>query len=298
MLVPPSPPSRPVRGRLAAVLVAVTATATACGVTHVNAPLLTVVTAVYPLAQAVADVGAGQVRVVDLARSGVDPRTMVLSPAEIREVHDASLVVDVGGGFQPSVESAAGGAAHVLTLLPAVGGTNPYLWLDPHLMERVGALLQRALTRREPAAEAVFRDGEEVLASELQSVDIDYQNSLSDCPDKTLVTADDAFARLTDQYGLVDRAVGTGTNPPAATVRAAAAAITTSRSNTAFTEPFVASTTVTAAAEVAGVKVRLLNTLTTPPASGAPQTVTYSNLMEQNLSAISGALRCAAVGQN
>jgi zinc transport system substrate-binding protein len=299
MPVPLNLPTRRVRWRAGAVLAAVAAVLVAgCGVTHVNAPVLTVVTSVYPLAQAVEDVGAGQVKVVDLARADVDPQTMVLTPAQVRQVHDASLVVDVGDGFEPSVEAAAKGAPHVLQLLPALGGTNPYVWLDPHLMERVGMMLQSVLTQREPAARAVFADGEEVLASELQSLDIDYQNSLSDCPHKTFVTADAAFSRMASRYDVADHAAGTGSNPDAATVRAVAATISASGSVTAFTEPYVAKTTVTAAANVAGVKVRSLNTLVTPPASGSPAEVTYSNMMEEDLTSISGALQCAAIGQN
>jgi zinc transport system substrate-binding protein len=298
MPVPPNLPTRRVRRRMGAVLAVVALLVAGCGVTHVNAPILTVVTSVYPLAQAVEDVGAGQVKVVDLARPDVDPETMVLTPAQVRQVHQASLVVDVGDGFEPSVEAAAKGAPHVLQLLPALGGTNPYIWLDPHLMERVGTLLRTALTQREPAAKTVFTDGGEVLASELQSLDIDYQNSLSDCPHKTFVTADDAFSRLASRYDVTDHAAGTGSNPDAATVRAEAAAITATGTVTAFTEPYVAKTTVTAAANVAGVKVRTLNTLVTPPASGSPAEVTYSNMMEEDLTSISGALQCAAIGQN
>jgi zinc transport system substrate-binding protein len=308
MSVPPNLPIRRVGRRVGSMLVVAAVMVAGCGVTHVDAPILTVVTSVYPLAQAVEAVGAAQVKVVDLARADVDPRTMVLTPAQVRQVHDASLVVDVGDGFEPSVEAAAKGAPHVLQLLPAMGGTNPYIWLDPHLMERVGTLLQTALTRREPAARAVFTDGEEVLASELQSLDIDYQNSLSDCPHKTFVTADDAFSRLATRYDVTDHAAGSrpvnavssmmATNPDANTVRAVAAAISATGTVTAFTEPYVARTTLTAAANLAGVKVRSLNTLVTPPASGSPATVTYSNMMEEDLTSISGALQCASIGQN
>jgi zinc transport system substrate-binding protein len=255
MPVPPNLPIRRVRRCVGSVLVVAAVLVAGCGVTHVDAPILTVVTSVYPLAQAVEDVGAAQVKVVDLARAEVNPRTMVLTPAQVRQVHDASLVVDVGDGFEPSVEAAAKGAPHVLQLLPAVGGTNPYIWLDPHLMERVAIMLETALTGREPAARAVFSDGEEVLASELQSLDIDYENSLSDCPHKTFVTADDAFSRLATRYDVTDHAAGVGTNPDADTVRAAAAAISATGTVTAFTEPYVAGTTLTAAATLAGVRV-------------------------------------------
>ncbi len=273
-------------------------TVAGCGVTHVNAPTITVVTSLYPLAQAVSTVGAAQVKVIDLTSPGVNPQTMTLSATQRHDIATASLVVDIGEGFQPSVEAAAKRARHVLALLPAIGGTNPYVWLDPYTMERVGTLIQAALTKVEPAAHTVFTDGEEDLAAEVQSLDIDYQNSLSDCPNTTFVTSNDAFARMDHRYDVVDHVVGTSPEPSAQAVKAAAAAITASGSTTVFKEPYVNSTMLGDAASVAGIKVRTLSTLETPPASGPPEAVSYSNLMEANLNSITGALQCSAMGQN
>jgi zinc transport system substrate-binding protein len=269
-----------------------------CGTTHVDAPVLTVVTSLYPLAQAVSEVGAAQVHVVDLATANVDPRTMTLSPEQVTEVHRAALVVDIGGGFQPSVEAVARGAKRVLALLPALGGTDPYVWLDPSLMQRASTLVQDALTSAEPAAKAVFADGQEDLVAELSSLAIDFQNSLSDCPESTFVTSDGAFTRMATQYGVVDRAIGTSSDPDTAQVTTAAAAITSSHSVTAFEEPYVSNTFLSVAAQAAGVKVRTLNTIETPPASGSRAEVAYSNLMEDDLSAITSALQCPSMDQD
>lgn len=272
--------------------------AAGCGstVTRVKAPVLTVVTSLYPLAQAVSEVGAAQVRVVDLARPDVDPRTMSLSPAERREVRQAALVVDIGDGFQPAVESAAKGARRTLSLLPALGGTNPYIWLDPAVMEKAAAVIRNALTRAEPAAKPVFATGAEDLVAEASSLDIDFQSSLADCPDSTFVTSDDAFARMAAQYGLRDQAVGTTSQPNAAQIKQASSAITASHSSAIFSEPYVNDLVISAAAQAAGVKVRTLNTLETPPASGGRTEVSYSNLMEVDLNTLTGALHCPSAG--
>jgi zinc transport system substrate-binding protein len=265
-----------------------------CGgtVTRVNAPVLTVVTSLYPLAQAVSEVGGSQVRVIDLARPGIDPRTMSLSPAEWREVRQAALVVDIGDGFQPAVESAAPGARRTLSLLPALGGTNPYIWLDPALMGRAATLIRNALTGAEPAGRSVFATGAQDLVAEASSLDIDFQNSLSACPASTFVTSDDAFGRMAAQYGITDRALGTAAQPDSAQIKAATSAIRNSHSVTAFSEPYVNDLVVSTAAQAAGVKVRSLNTLETPPVSGSRAVVSYSNLMETDLRALTGALQC------
>lgn len=269
-----------------------------CGSTQVHAPVLTVVTSLYPLAEAVSEVGGAQVHVVDLARPDTDPRTVRLSAGQIAAIRKAALVVDIGGGFQPSVEAAARAARHTLSLLPTLGGTNPYVWLDPSLMQRADTAIRAALTRAEPAARSVFANGAEDLAAELSSLDIDFQNSLSVCPDSAFVTSDDAFARLAKQYGVVDRVAGASTEPNAAQVRAAAAAITASHSVTAFAEPYVSSLTISAAASAAGVKVGILDTIETPPATGSRAEVSYSNLMEVDLKALTTAMQCPSTDQN
>jgi zinc transport system substrate-binding protein len=270
--------------------------ATGCGATHVNAPILTVVTSLYPLAQAVEEVGAGQVHVVDLATARQDPRTMRLSATEVSQIQGAALVVDIGDGYQPSVEAAARGSRRVLSLQPALRSSNPAVWLDPRLMERAAVLLQDALTRAEPAAKTVFADGQQDLTAELSSLDIDFQSSLSDCPNNTFFTSDDAFAPMAKQYGVIDHAVGT-VNPDGAQVTAAAATIRQSHATTVFQEPWVSNLYISAAAQSAGVKLHTLNTIETPPASGSRAAVAYSNLMEVDLAAITAALHCPSTDQ-
>ena len=59
------------------------------------------VTALYPLAQAIQQVGGSTVSVIDVVPAGANPRTYRLGPAQIAAVDHAALAVEVGG-FQPS----------------------------------------------------------------------------------------------------------------------------------------------------------------------------------------------------
>ncbi|MBO0693968.1 MAG: zinc ABC transporter substrate-binding protein, partial [Acidimicrobiaceae bacterium] len=104
--------------------------------------------------------------------------------------------------------------------------------------------------------------------------------------------SDDAFARMAARYGLTDHAVGTTAQPDTAQVEAATSAITASRSVAAFSEPYANDVVVSAAAQAAGVKVRSLNTIETPPPSGSRTVVSYSNQMELDLHALTSALQC------
>ncbi len=95
-----------------------------------------VVVSVFPLAQLTSYVGGTAVHVVDLAPPGTQPQDLSLSAAEREEIKHAAVVIDVGDGYQPEVESAAGSARRHLSVLPAVSKQgNPYeFWLNPYLM--------------------------------------------------------------------------------------------------------------------------------------------------------------------
>jgi hypothetical protein len=65
-----------------------------------------VVASFYPLAWAAEHVLPSSEHVVDLTPPGVEPHDVELSPSDVEMIQDARLVVYVGGGFQPAVETA------------------------------------------------------------------------------------------------------------------------------------------------------------------------------------------------
>ena len=134
------------RARLATALLVVTVgiTLTACGesAAAAHAPTIQVVTGLYPLTQAVEQIGQGKVAVTDVVPAGTDPTTYRLTAAQVAVVHRAAVVVEIGGGFQPSFEAAAlgAGAGAVVDLRAALGATDPYVWLDPVVMGPAGGI--------------------------------------------------------------------------------------------------------------------------------------------------------------
>jgi zinc transport system substrate-binding protein len=259
-----------------------------------GAPTLTVVTAAFPLAQAVSEIAQGKVDVVDLAPAGGNPADLTLTAEQVAQVRSAGVVVEVGGSYQPALTQAAAGRPNVVDLLPALGGTDPDVWLDPVLMQRVTPLIGAAMIKAEPVAATVFKDGEQDFDAELQSVAIDYEGTLTDCPDKTIVTPDDAFTRTAAEYGFTDLVVGASNTPTTAEVASATSAIRAASPHTVFTEPWAANGTVEAAAAAAHVPVRSIDALAGPPPQGWPGGSTYFDLIEQDLSSLGDALQCAS----
>src|SRR5436190_19652397 len=99
-----------------------------------------VVTAFYPLEEAVAKVGGDAVSVTDLTPPGVEPHDLELTPSQLGAIADADVVLYLGGGFQPAVEDAVSSAsgravdvsADLRTLPIPAEESEPTLTADPH----------------------------------------------------------------------------------------------------------------------------------------------------------------------
>jgi ABC-type Zn uptake system ZnuABC Zn-binding protein ZnuA len=266
------------------------------GTVQARRPTLRVVTGLYPLAQAIQQIGQSAVSVTDIVPSGADPRSYHLTALQVAEVRAAPLVVVIGGGFQPSLESAAAGSPRVLRLGAALATADSYVWLDTDLMQRAATLMAAAMQQADPTAGRTYRAGAAAFSASVESTGIDYQSTLSVCPRRTIVTPDAAFAGMARRVGLTDQVVGTSTSPDPAHVEAQAAAAGAADVTTAFAEPFVPDATVRAVARSARLKIRTLDPLTGPPPGGWPRQANYLRLMEANLGALSAALGCPDTG--
>ena len=280
--------------------VAATLVAAGCGGSGApaSAPVITVVTGLSPLAQIAGEVGGAHVRVVDVVPDGANPTTAALTAGAAATIRSAAVALVVGGGYQPAFEAAASGARRVLALTPAFGSPADGPWLDPTVVTRWAGMLATTLTAANPAAAATYANGARDVSAEMSSLSADFQNSLSDCPRKVIVTPDSTWAALSRRVGLTDRAVGTSVSPDPGTVQAAATAVRVAGARTVFSEPWVGDATVVAAAATAGSKVRQLDTLAGVPAGGWPRGATYSRLMENDLTVLTSALQCAQMGTN
>ncbi|HET9076820.1 MAG TPA: metal ABC transporter substrate-binding protein [Acidimicrobiales bacterium] len=260
-----------------------------------TAPVLRVVTGLYPLARAATLIGQDKVSVTDVVPAGANPFGYRLGPAQVAAVHRAGLAVEIGGGFQPSFESAAAGARAVAVLGPAGSGATGrpggYVWLDPASMGRAVTALAAAMEHADPGATALYRRNAASLQAQISSLGIDYSSTLATCPDPTLIGPDGAFGAMAGSYGL--RFMAVGARPSPAATAAAVAALRGPGPAAVVAEPWVDNSGVAAVAATASARVHQLDTLAGAPSGGWPPGADYFSLMEQNLGTLSGALGCA-----
>jgi ABC-type Zn uptake system ZnuABC Zn-binding protein ZnuA len=247
-----------------------------------------VVTSVYALAQLASYIGGSEVRVVDIAPPGAQPLGLALTASGRQAIEQASLVIDVGDGYQPQVEAAAASARRHLALLPRVSKqAKPYeFWLDPYLMSKAAVLIAKNLTAADPAGRTEFDNGSRNFQSVATSIEDDLDTAFTSCQHNEFVTSDGAFQRFASRFDLVDVSVdATGVKKTTTLVRQ-------NSISAVFSEAGVPSGQLQEVAKSAGVTVQSLDPMEVAPFPGAPAPLSYFAATEYNLTTLEGPLAC------
>ena len=255
----------------------------------------TVVAAFYPLAYAAEQVGAG-IRVSNLTPPGAEPHDLELTPRDVGRVRAAALVVYVGDGFQPSVETAVEGregpSLDVLRgsdLLPAAsqgGAPDPHVWLDPIRYAAVARRIARALG--DPGAA-------DALVRRLHALDARFRHGLERCARRELVTSHAAFGYLAARYGL-EQVPLVGLSPEAEPgpkeLERLVGEVRATGATTVFSETLGSTALADTVARESGTKTATLDPLEGLTPAEVDAGADYFSVMQANLAALRKALGC------
>lgn len=201
---------------------------------------LEVLASFYPLQYVAEQVGGDLVSVSNLTPPAAEPHDLELSPAQVREIGSADLVV-YSSGFQTAVDEAVGtqspehvvDTSDVVTLEnhpgtptdedaaadhleeeldehaeedghdhAAEGAMDPHFWLDPTRVIDVGHAVAASLGEADPEHAATYAENARTLEKSLKELDADYAAGLEQCASRTLVTSHEAFGYLAERYDL------------------------------------------------------------------------------------------------
>jgi zinc transport system substrate-binding protein len=265
---------------------------------------LSVVAAFYPLAWATSAVGGSAVRITDLTPAGAEPHDLEITTDQRDAIEDASLVVEMGDGFQPGVEDAADErSGPTLQVLRSVGVNqddakhDPHVWLDPVLMGRIVDSVASSLTKADPTRRALFARRAQETQSRLDALKADFKAGLATCARTLLVTSHEAFGWMSKRYGLRQEGIA-GIDPeaePGARRLGALADFARSKGvTTIFTEELVSPKVArTVAREAGGLKTEVLNPLESLTERERAHGDDYLTVMRNNLAKIRTALACS-----
>ncbi len=188
----------------------------ACSAPSEPAATLQVVTTIYPLTQAVEDLGAGLVSVHTLIPRNASPHDFSLRVKDVRAIQSADLLVWLGAEAEPAFVQGARQAQAQLALadleearLLKLGhdhedhghhSIDPHLWWSPHNMMILGAALREFFARQYPEHRQQFIQGYEQWQFELRSV-VDRYRPLLEGQGKQILVYHESLDYLATELG-------------------------------------------------------------------------------------------------
>ncbi|MFI2366486.1 metal ABC transporter substrate-binding protein [Promicromonospora sp. NPDC019610] len=276
----------------------------------------------YPLQYVAQQIGGDLVTVDNLTPPAAEPHDLELSPAQVREIGTADLVVYLSG-FQAAVDEGVDSRApeHVVDAADAAGlvehaeeteeehaehadegdghdhgSTDPHFWLDPSRLAAVGQAVADELSAVDPEHADQYAAGALQLGERLDELDQEMADGLAACQGATLVTSHAAFGYLADRYALEQVGISEldpEAEPSPARLREIGAVVKENGVTTLYSETLVSpKVTETLAADL-GVDTAVLDPLEGLSEEAAAAGDDYVSVMQANLAALEKGLVCA-----
>ncbi len=195
---------------------------------------LPVAASIFPIADALKQIGGDRVEVLTLLPVGQTPHGYEPTPAQAEALARTRLLVVVGLGLDDWARRSAAAAARkdqtVLIVGPKVmqsaashaaakpdehghdedskhddhghAGTDPHIWVDPMVMIRITDAITDTLCGLDPAGTDTYTANAQKFRNELVQLDRLYATSLKAVARKDFVTLHAAFGLMADRYGL------------------------------------------------------------------------------------------------
>lgn len=256
----------------------------------------TVVAAFYPLAYAAEQIAGSSAGVRNLTPAGAEPHDLELTAGDVRDVDGAKLVLYLGNGFMPGLETAIRRrsgpsldllAGESLSSEAGDGGeSDPHVWLDP--------VRYAAMARSIAAALGGDAAGSR-LARRLERLDEEFRSGLARCQRRQIVTSHAAFGYLAGRYGLEQvplEGLAPEAEPSARDIARLADVVRSSGATTVFFETLVSPKLAQTVAREAGVGTAVLNPLEGLTDDEIAAGADYFTVMRANLTALQKALGC------
>lgn len=251
-----------------------------------------VVAAFYPLAYAAEQISGSKAAVRNLTPTGAEPHDLELTPGDVRTIDGARLVLYLGDGFMPGLETAVkergGRSLDLLAGQKLRPGGDPHVWLDPVRYAAIVRSIGSALGHNAAAARLLRR---------LDGLDADFRRGLAHCERRQLVTSHAAFGYLAARYGLEQvplEGLTPEAEPSARDIARLIDVVRKSGATTVFFETLLSPKLAQTVAREAGVGTAVLDPLEGLTDDEIAAGADYFSVMRANLTALRKALGCRA----
>ena len=283
----------------------------AAGATSPAGGRLAVVATTPEVADFVRNIGGDNVAVTQIIKPNVDPHEYEPTPADIKAIAEAKVVVNNGVGLEKWLDQtieAAGFAGTVVDSSQGVplrkGGPDeadgdPHIWHNPRNAKIMVSDIERGLAAADPGHAGAFAANLADYSAKLGRLDAQNETAFATIPvaDRKLVTDHDAFGYYVDRYkldfiGSVIPSMDTSAELSAQQLGDLVSRIRATGTKAIFTESSLPPKTADTIAKQAGVDVVAGEEALYGDSLGAPGTPqgTYLGAEEHNTQVIVAAL--------
>ena len=174
---------------------------------------LNVVASFSILGDFVKNVGGDRVEVTTLVGPDGDVHVYAPTPADVRKIADAKLLVVNGIGLEgwlPRLLQAAGGKASIVTAtsgiapLRAGSDADPHAWQSVSNAEKYVANIRDALAAADPADAEFFRQNAQAYLAKLEALDGEIRQAVGQIAEsrRRVISTHDAFGYFAARYGI------------------------------------------------------------------------------------------------
>lgn len=257
-------------------------------------------TSVFPLADIARNVGGESVRVIEIVPPGASPHSYTLTPQQVADLQQASVVFTIGAGLegkliQSIIEISKADLVEVsdgIELLPfergdgrGGQGVDPHYWLSVPNARAIARTIAVHVARVDQTHADQYSKNLARYMSELEFLERELQEQANSIERKQFIAMHGAWAYFADQYGLelvASYEPVEGKEPSLADLQRLQNLVTQYDIRTFYTEPQkVSSAALQFLEHELGLNIGVLD-----PIGGVGDATSYVNLMRQNMQAI------------
>jgi zinc transport system substrate-binding protein len=258
---------------------------------------LKVVASIHPISALVREVGGDFIEVSTIIPPGADPHHFELTPGKARALHEAKVIMLIGGHFDEWILPQAGEreALHMVitfsqaftdSLIPLEDSFNPHFWLDPMFAREMARMIAVALCTADMENCEYYRARAAGVIDDLDRLRIAGRDRLAASGFEAFVSLHPAWTYFAGRFGLSEVAtleMSHESEPSARHIAGVIRKMTSDGIKFVIAEEFSGLDLAHSVAEQAGAAVILLDPLGDEDNPGRN---TYAGLINHNISAI------------
>jgi zinc transport system substrate-binding protein len=177
---------------------------------------LPVVASFYPLYFFAQQIGGVKAEVTNIVPAGAEPHDYEPTAPDLVKMENSRLIILNGGGLEAWGDNLKSNLDPQRTTIVVAGeglttqsvtedgqtGIDPHVWLDPPLAEKMVSRILQGFIQVDPANQAYYQTRAQDLQTRLEELDAAYQQGLSRCAEKNIITSHASFGYLSATYGL------------------------------------------------------------------------------------------------